>query len=431
MLGKLKLSRRMLLTTISAPIIFSPMYYPASAGLSHSNSSSPPGARRGNSGFLARDFISDRLELVRLLKEVTEIEHCLMLQYLYAGFSIKPSFSSLAGDGRPESQSFIGVAVQEMQHLGSINRLLVALGSSPFLDVQDFPFEVDIYPFAMELEPLSRHSVAKYTYCEASESSVRTGEHSDARFIQDLNLELKGEGRINHVGSVYSVLIELLENLHKHNNAVALDFDYWTAELKRIRDEGEESHFSFFKSVFMGSHSAFKDAPDWWNYDKSSRNFPAFDIVSNPTAYLGHDRQINDEVALKMAWLSNLHYWSILVLLDLSYSIGDSSLKYLAIGSMLSPLRIIGAELAKRGFGLPFDRLSLGYSPSRNPSENLGFARQLQIEASLIRLELEKHLPADYPDAIEIGCINQLDSIARAWQQKSPSLSSVASLFSG
>ena len=36
---------------------------------------------------IVRDFNNSRLELVRLLKEAAEIEHSLMIQYLYAAFS--------------------------------------------------------------------------------------------------------------------------------------------------------------------------------------------------------------------------------------------------------------------------------------------------------------------------------------------------------
>lgn len=425
------LSRRQMLSAVSGPVLLAPMCYPLLASAQPLRESPADPRDKVDSRVLVRDFISDRLELVRLLKEITEVEHSLMLQYLYAGFSLKSSFASLAGDGRPDSTSFIGVAVQEMQHLGSINKLLVALGASPSLDTQDFPFEVDIYPFPLQLEGLSRHSVAKYTYCEASPESVQPGAEADAVFVADLTRELKGEGRINHVGSVYGILVDLLQNVKKTERKLALDYDYWLAELKRIMHEGEADHFAFFKSVFMGTHSAFAAAPRWWNLDVGHPHYPAHLMASNPSAYYGHAKQIGDEVALKMAWLSNLHYWSILVLLDLYYRTNDSSLKYLAISYMLSPLRSIGSALAKRGYGLPFDRLSMGYSPSRNPIDNLGFAIQLQSEANQVRLIVERYLPSDYPNSVELACIEQLNSIADAWSRHHKNQIHANSLFTG
>jgi hypothetical protein len=44
---------------------------------------------------------------------------------------------------------------------------LVALGAAPNVIPQDFPFEPEIYPFAFNLEPLSRATLAKYVYAEA------------------------------------------------------------------------------------------------------------------------------------------------------------------------------------------------------------------------------------------------------------------------
>ena len=39
-----------------------------------------------------RDFNDPYLELLRLLTVAAEIEHGLMVQYLYAGFSVKPVY---------------------------------------------------------------------------------------------------------------------------------------------------------------------------------------------------------------------------------------------------------------------------------------------------------------------------------------------------
>lgn len=112
-------------------------------------------------------FDDPTLELVCLLRDGAEIEHSLLVQYLYAAFSIKvPRYTHLAGwpshryGGRP--LHLMGVAIEEMTHLDVVNGLLVALGSAPCLERQQFPYEKDIYPFDFVLEPLSRQSLAKY-----------------------------------------------------------------------------------------------------------------------------------------------------------------------------------------------------------------------------------------------------------------------------
>jgi len=84
-------------------------------------------------------FESPQLELVRLLREACTVEHALMLQYLYAAFSVKPAYSGLVGSGAPGTHDLIGVAVQEMQHLGAVNRLLVSWALRPASCRSSFP----------------------------------------------------------------------------------------------------------------------------------------------------------------------------------------------------------------------------------------------------------------------------------------------------
>jgi rubrerythrin len=101
-------------------------------------------------------FTDPRLELTRLLREAANIEHALMLQYLFAAFSVKDRYADeLAGGPFDSSKTLMGVAVQEMHHFARVNELLVALRAQPNLDRQDFPIRTGIYPFPLELEPLT------------------------------------------------------------------------------------------------------------------------------------------------------------------------------------------------------------------------------------------------------------------------------------
>ena len=84
---------------------------------------------------------------------------------------MKPAYRGLLGRGDPNTNDLLGVAIQEMQHLADVNELLVELGAAPVLVRQDFSYEPDIYPFPLNLEPMSRESLAKYVYCEAPETA--------------------------------------------------------------------------------------------------------------------------------------------------------------------------------------------------------------------------------------------------------------------
>lgn len=106
--------------------------------------------------------------LVMLLHVGAEIEHGLMLQYLYAGWSIDV-------DGAPPEwrarllrwqDSILAVAKEEMGHLVTVQNLLALLGAPPNLGRSDFPWDVDYYPFPFRLEPLSLTSAALYLFSE-------------------------------------------------------------------------------------------------------------------------------------------------------------------------------------------------------------------------------------------------------------------------
>ena len=43
-----------------------------------------------------------------------------------------------------------------MQHLATVNRFLRVLGAAPVLTPHEFPFAADVYPFVIDLRPLTR-----------------------------------------------------------------------------------------------------------------------------------------------------------------------------------------------------------------------------------------------------------------------------------
>jgi hypothetical protein len=61
------------------------------------------------------------------VRQASEIEHALLVQYLYASFSVKARYQAVIGTGGGDSISLVGVAVQEMHHLARVNELLTDL----------------------------------------------------------------------------------------------------------------------------------------------------------------------------------------------------------------------------------------------------------------------------------------------------------------
>jgi hypothetical protein len=355
------------------------------------------------SGVIVRDFADPYLELLRLLREAAEIEHALMLQYLYCAFSIKDRYQELIGYGAPAATNIMGVAIQEMQHLGAVNRLLVALGSCPHLDRQDFPYEPDLYPFPFELEPASRSALAKYVFTEGTAAIFApSGQRSreDEQFRTNVLSDIGGLDRPNHVGSLYQNVLDLLSEAAARPEfpLTPAEIDQWRSDLTDVMHQGEVDHFEFFRQVYEGRHPAFADAgvSNVWDLQPAHDAYPAHPVPLNPTAYVGHPNQIASDDALSIAWLGNLHYWIALCCLDYSYRHADQDVWNLAQLQMMTALWPLATELPLHGAGVPFDPLSMGYALGAGKEQSrtiiLAFAREAQAFSRTI----EAQLPARY-----------------------------------
>ena len=362
---------------------------------------------------IVRDFTDARFELVRLLREAAEIEHALMIQYLYGAFSIKPAYQELIGYGNPNGNDLLGVAIEEMQHLAVVNELLVELGAAPVLVRQDFPYEPDIYPFPLNLEPLSRESLAKYTYTEAPASALDkklAKSAHDRLFIENMEAVLGASAKPNHIGSLYSRVIDTLHEFARQDGGLHAP-DRWIAKLEEIKDEGEDGHFKFFKSVFMGTHKAFNGRHDIWHLPKSNVHYPVLPAPTNPSAYVGHENQISDPVSLSIAWLGNLHYWLLLMLLDYGYRHKSTEHKDAAKLIMMGPFWAIARFLPTKGNGMPYDQLSMGYSIGVNEHENAKFLSALAREIEALEGRLKRELPDDYPAGVAYQALATIPSV--------------------
>jgi Ferritin-like len=106
--------------------------------------------------------------LIMLLHIGSELEHGLMVQYLYAAYS-------LGGDNvPPEDQEtvrqwqdlILTVAREEMGHLLTVQNLLCFVGGPVSFNREEFPWDTPFYPFPFMFEPLSRESLAAYVFAE-------------------------------------------------------------------------------------------------------------------------------------------------------------------------------------------------------------------------------------------------------------------------
>ncbi|HEX8599271.1 MAG TPA: ferritin-like protein [Chloroflexia bacterium] len=134
----------------------------------------PPGAA-GEGGQASFDIpaheppLAPRDEAVFLLHTGAEIEHALLVQYLYAAYSLKSPKEvpqEHASKVRAWKKTLLGIAREEMGHLITVQNLLRLIGGPLNLEREDYPFRSQLYPFPFRLERLSRGSLAKYVVAE-------------------------------------------------------------------------------------------------------------------------------------------------------------------------------------------------------------------------------------------------------------------------
>ena len=345
-----------------------------------------------------RDFADPYLELVRLLKEAAEIEQDLMLQYLYAAYALKPEYAQLVGAPAPGATSRMGVIIQEMQHLGDINRLLVELDAKPVLTRLDIPYETDVYPFPFELAPLNSVSLAKFTYCEADPvrlGHVRSINSDSVRLVDMIKTSLGGSIAVNHVGKLYDAVVETLGEV-KEAGQVKIDFGAWFQNIGDVKAEGEFGHFKFFHSLYEGAHPLIKDTPGIWDLPATDARYPSYAVPVNPTAYEGRANTIKDADLRALAWLGNLNYWCLLLLLDTGYRHKSKVETAYAQAIMMGPLMSIARYLPTKGSAVPFDPLSMGFDPGLNDASGKKVTHRMLEETRNYARSIEKLLPGDF-----------------------------------
>ena len=152
-----------------------------------------------------RAWSSPRDKAEILLESAAEIEHALMVQYLYAAYSLKSTDEVIDPAQQAALDDFawpavlFGIAREEMGHLLTVQNMLLLLGLPPNFEREDFPPRKEFYPFSLHLERLSQKSLAKYVVAEAP---------FDATDIDDITqLAQESTGAVvNHVGVLDGLL---------------------------------------------------------------------------------------------------------------------------------------------------------------------------------------------------------------------------------
>jgi hypothetical protein len=340
------------------------------------------------------------------------MEHALLVQYIYAAFSLKPSYESIGASGSSDEMNLLKIAIDKMMHLGAVNRLLVALGAAPHLSPPGFPVAPGVYPFELNLEPLSRRSLARHLYCEAPIGFFEGADTSSPE--REFAAAVRGMvgAPANHPTSLYVAIVATAEEAGRSGIPELPSMASWIVAMRRIAERVDEDRLQFLKDLFLGSHPIFAGQGDVWSLPAEDPNYPAYSLPSNPTAYARDASQISDPTAYALARLGNLQYWTALLLLDLQFQQRGRGYRDLAVSHMMGPVRSLGRGLASLGAGMPFDALEIPISSGADVKHRLRFVTALLQEGQVAAEAIETSLPPNYPLSINRDTLTELRSIA-------------------
>jgi hypothetical protein len=113
------------------------------------------------------DGMTPRDRLIMHLHVAAEIEHDLMVQYLYAAYSLGgPQAEEHPNEVRSWRDTLLTVAREEMGHLLTVQNLLLLVGGPATFERHHHVWSTTFAPFTFKLERFSLGSLALYTWAE-------------------------------------------------------------------------------------------------------------------------------------------------------------------------------------------------------------------------------------------------------------------------
>jgi len=148
-----------------------------------------------------------------LMQAAAEVEHALLIQYLYAVYSIRTKNALNAA--RQRRRKLLNIALEEMGHLLTAQNLLLAVGASPYFDRGNTLLgggPAGDHPFPLRLEPLSPDSLAKYVTAESPPLDMIQDPALRARVEPVFARAAQVAGQnVNHIGVLFAKIFWLFQ----------------------------------------------------------------------------------------------------------------------------------------------------------------------------------------------------------------------------
>jgi len=405
-----------------------------------------------------------------LLKAVAEVEHALLVQYLYAAYSIPKTGAPAVVSAH--HRRLITIAVEEMGHLITAQNLLMALGAPTHFDRDDTVLgkkSAGEYPFHIRFEPLSPDSLAKYVTAESPPIDRIEDPALRARVEPVFERAEQSAGRvINHVGVLFAYVFWLFQpNDDPHPGWPELpalmppglhladaDFDFSSEPRQAMPEEfGADDNVHVFSILSrddalhaldkiaeqgegwnIGSASHFERFLDCYERFEDELSGHILNIPTDPTTSCGgngpetEESCISHEAALQWARLLNVRYRLVLLELGLAMlrpreSDDDSLLSRPAlIDASLTEMRHVVRYIAIRLTGLPrrpegstgevaaapFELPDISF-----PNDEAGIRqgiREALIEAGQLMERLRQLPPPHEPSTADLSFIGNLEA---------------------
>ncbi|RKR43225.1 ferritin-like domain-containing protein [Paraburkholderia sp. BL17N1] len=159
--------------------------------------------------FETQDAETPKDDALGLLKLASEVEHAVLVQYLYGASSI----SSGNAASVQAKNKLTRIAVQEMLHLLSTQNLLIALGGPSALHLERDVLRArsDLNPMSFDLEPISRLTLAKYIITEMPAKIPDVTLNDRVAKLKDM-VSQNGNVQAHRVGAIYAPLMWLFQS---------------------------------------------------------------------------------------------------------------------------------------------------------------------------------------------------------------------------
>ncbi|MFO1002900.1 MAG: ferritin-like domain-containing protein [Planctomycetaceae bacterium] len=215
--------------------------------------------------------LTDRDEAIFLLQAAAEVEHALMVQYLFAAYSLRRQDQSAAHltliDGWQET--LLQIAREEMAHLATVQNLLIVLGGPLNFEREHSPFTSELYPFRFKLQRLSTRSLAKYVTAERPTTRPVGISDDDWNLIEgDIAVMAKADNddfELRQVGGIFRRLIELLQSMPLEEFRLdtlpqQAQFADWGYDPEYTAGSGQFGEPLLVKSISGGDAASIRDA---------------------------------------------------------------------------------------------------------------------------------------------------------------------------